>query len=131
VPIGPRFAVRGYGRTGGVSPQTVSQHTANPLDIEGNVTGVEKVCTVGNGTLVTVEALRICGESQILVDTVFYCVKVCNMVRQKKATASGVRFTADDQKLLEALQKKTGINAVSEVLRMALRALAEKQGVSV
>jgi metal-responsive CopG/Arc/MetJ family transcriptional regulator len=40
-----------------------------------------------------------------------------------------VRFTDDDLRLLEAIQEKTGIVSRSEVLRLAIRALAAQEGV--
>ena len=46
-------------------------------------------------------------------------------------TTKGVRFSSDDVRLLEAVQRKLGCRAVSEVVRMALRAMAREQGVTV
>jgi hypothetical protein len=46
-------------------------------------------------------------------------------------TTKGVRFLPDDVKLLEAVQHKLGCRSVSEVVRMALRAMAREQGVTV
>lgn len=40
-----------------------------------------------------------------------------------------VRFNEEDLALLDAIQKKTGILSRSEVLRLAIRALAEQEGV--
>lgn len=40
-----------------------------------------------------------------------------------------VRFTDQDLVLLEAIQKKTGIVSRAEILRRAIRALAEQEGV--
>ena len=40
-----------------------------------------------------------------------------------------VRFTAQDLELLDALQKKTGIVSRTEILRRAIRALAEQEKV--
>jgi hypothetical protein len=42
----------------------------------------------------------------------------------------GVRFSPEDRKILVALRKKLGVQSVSEILRMALRALATKEGVT-
>ena len=42
-----------------------------------------------------------------------------------------VRFTAQDLELLDALQKKTGIVSRTEILRRAIRALAEQEKVRV
>jgi hypothetical protein len=41
-----------------------------------------------------------------------------------------VRFTEEDIALLEAIQERTGILSRSEILRRAIRALAEREGVS-
>ncbi len=41
-----------------------------------------------------------------------------------------VRFTEEDIALLEAIQERTGILSRSEVLRRAIRALAEREGVA-
>lgn len=41
-----------------------------------------------------------------------------------------VRFNEEDLALLEAIQKKTGIVSRSEVLRLAIRALAEQESVN-
>jgi hypothetical protein len=46
-------------------------------------------------------------------------------------TTKGIRFTPDDVKLLEAVQLKLGCRSVSEVVRMALRAMAREQGVTI
>jgi hypothetical protein len=51
------------------------------------------------------------------------------MVETVKQTA--FRFTPDDLAILEAVQRKTGILNRTELLRMAIRALAVAQGVSV
>lgn len=40
-----------------------------------------------------------------------------------------VRFNEDDLALLDAIQKKTGIVSRSEALRLAIRALAQQEGV--
>lgn len=45
------------------------------------------------------------------------------------AKATTVRFTAHDVALLDVLQRKLGIVNQSDVLRMALRALAEAHGI--
>jgi len=42
---------------------------------------------------------------------------------------STVRFTEEDLALLDALQAKTGIVSRSEILRRAIRALAEQEEV--
>ena len=42
---------------------------------------------------------------------------------------SSIRFHADDWALIEKLQKKTRLRSVTELIRMALGALAEKEGV--
>jgi hypothetical protein len=41
----------------------------------------------------------------------------------------GIRLTAEDRKLIAALRKKTGTQALSEIMRQGLRALATKEGV--
>jgi len=40
-----------------------------------------------------------------------------------------IRFNDDDRKLLKVLHKKLGVD-VSQIVRLALRALATKEGVS-
>ena len=45
------------------------------------------------------------------------------------AQQTTVRFTDADLALLDALQAKTGIVSRSEILRRAIRALAEHEGV--
>jgi len=41
-----------------------------------------------------------------------------------------VRFTDEDIALLDAIQERTGIVSRSEILRRAIRVLAEREGVS-
>lgn len=41
---------------------------------------------------------------------------------------SSIRFRAEDWAVIEALQKKTGVSSVTELVRLALRALAAKEG---
>jgi hypothetical protein len=53
---------------------------------------------------------------------------------QKKTTRSPitpVRFNEADHALIEKIQAKTGVTAVSEVIRMGLRALGEKLGIKI
>lgn len=53
------------------------------------------------------------------------------MVKQKQHPQSvGVRFDPADYKLIAALQRKLGVKNLSEVVRMGLRALATKEGVT-
>jgi metal-responsive CopG/Arc/MetJ family transcriptional regulator len=40
------------------------------------------------------------------------------------------RFTAEDLSILDAIQRRTGIVSRTEVIRMAIRALATAQGIS-
>lgn len=51
------------------------------------------------------------------------------MKRQASSQKISVRPTADDSKIVGALRKKLGVD-VSQILRLALRALAEKEGLS-
>jgi hypothetical protein len=54
------------------------------------------------------------------------------MVKHEKPPATaGVRFTVEDRKLIAAIRKNTGTQALSEIIRQGLRALATKEGVSV
>lgn len=46
------------------------------------------------------------------------------------ARQTTVRFTDNDLALLDAVRKRTGIVSRTEVLRRAIRALAEREGVS-
>ncbi len=53
---------------------------------------------------------------------------MCGMVN-KMSSVSGVRFTPEDRKLLQALNKKLGVG-LAAIVRLGLRALATKEGVS-
>lgn len=46
-----------------------------------------------------------------------------------RPATSSLRFRAEDWTLIETLQKKTGVGSVTDLVRMALRALAAKEGV--
>lgn len=46
-----------------------------------------------------------------------------------RPATSSIRFRGEDWDLVEKLQKKTGIGSVADLVRMALRALAVKEGV--
>lgn len=55
---------------------------------------------------------------------------VSDMVKQtKQPLRVAVRFTGEDQKLATALGKKLGVS-ISSIVRLALRALATKEGVT-
>jgi hypothetical protein len=43
----------------------------------------------------------------------------------------GVRFTPEDRQLLAALRQKLGLSSISQIIKLALRALAEKENVTV
>ena len=62
----------------------------------------------------------------LLDDVVGLCQTMCMTV-----TTKGVRFSPDDVKLLEAVQRKLGCRSVSEVVRMGLRSIAREQGVTI
>lgn len=47
----------------------------------------------------------------------------------KVPSASGIRFTPEDRKIIAVLQKKLGVGMV-QIVRMGLRALATKEGVA-
>lgn len=49
--------------------------------------------------------------------------------KRHMADHTTVRFTEQDLALLDAIQRKTGIVSRTEILRRAIRALAEKEGV--
>jgi hypothetical protein len=40
-----------------------------------------------------------------------------------------IRWSTEDRKLITALQKKLGVQAISDLIRQSLRALATKEGV--
>jgi hypothetical protein len=42
----------------------------------------------------------------------------------------GIRFTDQDRKVVTALRDKLGVKNISDLIRMALRALATKEGVT-
>ncbi len=46
-----------------------------------------------------------------------------------KATTTSIRFSSADFALIEALRRKLGVSASSEILRMGLHALAAQHGV--
>lgn len=50
------------------------------------------------------------------------------MARLKQTT---MRFTEGDQALLEALEAHTGITNQTDVIRLAIRALAEREGMRI
>lgn len=43
--------------------------------------------------------------------------------------SSNIRWRPEDQELIAALQKKTGIGSMTDLARLALRALAQKEGI--
>ena len=51
------------------------------------------------------------------------------MAAQRSSPGFPVRFTPDDLRLIAALQKKTGAVSRADIIRRALRALAEKEGI--
>lgn len=53
-----------------------------------------------------------------------------HMARQKKSPTQNMRLTTEDRALIIALQKKLGVQAISEIVRMGLRALATKENVT-
>jgi hypothetical protein len=46
----------------------------------------------------------------------------------KPGKTSGIRFTKDDQKIIELLKKKLGVDT-SQIVRLGIRALADKEAV--
>jgi hypothetical protein len=50
------------------------------------------------------------------------------MAAQKNPT-TGIRFTEDDRRLVKQLRKKLGVE-LTQIMRLALRALATKEGIS-
>lgn len=50
---------------------------------------------------------------------------------KKKLVAVLLRLTPEEQKLEAAIREKLGISASTEILRMGLKALAVKEGVSI
>jgi hypothetical protein len=50
-------------------------------------------------------------------------------MKSKSQNTTGIRLTPEDRKLIAALQKKLGV-ALVDLLRMGLRVLATKEGVS-
>jgi hypothetical protein len=53
------------------------------------------------------------------------------LVPMTTSKLTAFRFTPDDEAIFEALQKKLGIMNRADIMRMALRALAGAQGVTV
>jgi hypothetical protein len=52
------------------------------------------------------------------------------MTTAKKSTAevTSFRWNESDRKIIEKIQRETGITSVAEILRMALRALERERG---
>lgn len=50
-------------------------------------------------------------------------------VQNVRPATSSLRFRPEDWRLVESLQEKTGVSSVTDLVRMALRALAAKEGV--
>ena len=50
------------------------------------------------------------------------------MAAQKNPT-TGIRFNDDDRRLLKQLRKKLGVE-IAQIMRLAIRALAAKEGIS-
>jgi hypothetical protein len=46
----------------------------------------------------------------------------------KQPSASGIRFTPDDRKFIDALKKQLGVDT-TQIIRLGIRALAQKEGV--
>jgi hypothetical protein len=49
-------------------------------------------------------------------------------VTPKQNANSGIRFTLDDRKIIDALKKHLGIDT-TQIIRLGIRALAQKEGV--
>ena len=49
---------------------------------------------------------------------------------ETRPATSSIRWSPEDWKLIDKLQKKTGIRSWTEVVRKALRDSAEKEGLS-
>lgn len=60
------------------------------------------------------------------------CVKTSSKVsipEHGRPATSSIRFRPEDWTLIETLQEKTGVSSVTDLIRMALRSLATKEGV--
>jgi hypothetical protein len=51
-------------------------------------------------------------------------------MKDKLGNQSCIRWTVADRRLILSLQRKSGILSVSDLIRQALRALADKQGLT-
>lgn len=72
------------------------------------------------------------GEGQILRLTDDYnSLYSVTVMTKKKQVAVLLRLTPEEQKLEAAIREKLGISASTEILRMGLKALAVKEGVSI
>lgn len=49
--------------------------------------------------------------------------------KKRETKPAGVKFTHEDRKLADQLQKKLGLG-ISQILRLGLRALATKEGLT-
>lgn len=57
-------------------------------------------------------------------------VYAASMARKTpKVSITTVRYDAEDRKIIDALKKRLGVSADSQIFRMGLRALAREQGV--
>ena len=52
-----------------------------------------------------------------------------NTVKTPPQPTTGIRFTPQDRKLINMLSKKLGVT-ITQIVRLGLRALATKEGVS-
>ena len=51
------------------------------------------------------------------------------MTNTGKLPPFSIRWNEDESKMIRKLRKKIGVNAISELVRMALKALADKNGI--
>jgi hypothetical protein len=58
------------------------------------------------------------------------CFISYTLVYMPTVRQTAFRFTAEDLSILDAIQRRTGIVSRTEVIRMAIRALAAAQGIS-
>jgi hypothetical protein len=52
-------------------------------------------------------------------------------LQPKILPAFSIRWDEEESKVITALRKKLGVRAIAELIRMALKALAEKNGIEV
>lgn len=67
-----------------------------------------------------------------MLDIALQCVNLYFVMAKKKDFGKNKvwRATPEDQKIIQELKAKLGVNSESDIFRMGLRALAQKEGVA-